>query len=235
MKKTILFAVSMSAVLLAGCLPQEQITGRVIDESGPVPGAAVLAMVWVEDGSKALPVPDINNLDQEALDTALEKDMKDRGLPMAYARAFTDGQGAFTLDKLHFSAETGKVVKAMTQPKITRITLNAFQRGYLKHAATRFPKGMDMELPPAVIKLSKPENWKQLALDNYFRLLRRDEFDQGYSKHFGATKEEKKWFLDYMSSNLNDAYQASNIKGDKQWEEDCGRDFGDIIVSTAGM
>jgi hypothetical protein len=235
MKKTILFAVSVSAVLLAGCLPQGKLTGRVVDQDGPVPGAAVLAMVWVEDGSKSMPVPDISNLDQEALDKALEKDMRDRGLPMAYARTFTGEQGAFVLDKFYFSAETKKAVKAMTQPKITRITLNAFQRGYLKHAATRFPKGMDMELSPAVVTLSKPESWKQLALDNYFRLLRRDEYDQGYSKHFGATREEKKWFLDYMTGNLNDAYQVSNIKGDKQWVEDCGHDFSDILVSSAGI
>lgn len=223
------------AVLLAGCLPQQKLTGRVMDTAGPVPGAAVLTMVWIEDAGKALPAPEIRNLAQMDLDIILEKDMKDRGLPVAYARAFTDENGMFELDTLHFSAETKKAVKVMAQPKISRITLNAFQRGYLKHAATVFPKDIAKELSPAVVRLSKPESWKQLALDNPFRTLRRDEYDQGYSKEFGATKAEKKWFLDYISSNLNEAYQASNIKGDKQWEEDCGRDFSDIVISSSGM
>lgn len=225
----------VSAVLFWGCLPQEKLTGRVIDTAGPVPEAAVLGMVWIEDAHNAKPKPEVKDLNTEDLDAALDKDMKYRGQPMAYARAFADKDGWFILDKLHFSAETKKTVKAMKQPKITRITLNAFQRGYLKHAATVFPKGTIEELSPATVILSRPESWKQLALDSSYRTLRRDEYDAGYSKEFGATKEEKEWFLDYTTSNLDKAYAESNIKGDKIWEEDCGHDFSDIIVSTAGM
>jgi len=223
------------AVLFWGCLPHEKLTGRVIDTAGPVPEATVLGMVWIEDADKARPVPDTEDLKPEDRDAALEKDMKDRGLPVAYARAFSDKNGWFTLDRLHFSAETKKAVKAMKQPKITRITLNVFQRGYLKHAVTIFPKGAAEDLPPVTVSLSRPESWKQLALDNYFRTLRRDEYDYGYSKEFGATKEEKNWFLEYTHSNLNKAYTESNIKGDKQWEEDCGHDYNDIVISTAGI
>ncbi len=223
------------AVMLYGCLPHEKLTGRVIDVTGPVPEAAVLGMLWVEDADKAMPKPDVKNLKSEDLDAALEKDMKDRGLPVAYSRAFSDKNGEFTLDKLHFSAETKKVVRAMKQPRITRITLNAFQRGYLKHAATVFPKSEAAELSPATVILSRPESWKQLALDSSYVTLRRNEYDAGYSKEFGATKKEKEWFLEYTSSNLNKAYAESNIKGDKIWEEDCGHDYNDIIISTAGM
>jgi len=223
------------AVLFYGCLPQEKLTGRVIDTTGPVPEAAVLGMVWIEDADKASPKPDVKNLKSEDLDAALDKDMKDRGLPMAYARAFSDKDGRFTLDKLHFSAETKKAVKAMKRPKITRITLNAFQRGYLKHAATVFPKSAMEELSPATVILSRPESWKQLALDSSYVTLRRNEYDAGYSKEFGATKEEKEWFLEYTKSNLNKAYAESDIKGDKQWEEDCGHDYSDLIISTAGI
>ena len=223
------------AVLFSACLPHEKLTWRVIDLTGPVPEAAVLGMVWIEDVDKARPVPDTEDLKPEDRDAALEKDMKDRGLPVAYARAFSDKNGWFTLDKLHFSAETKKAVKAMRQPKITRITLNAFQHGYLKHAATVFPKSAVKELSPATVILSRPESWKQLALDSSFRTLRRDEYDAGYSKEFGATKMEKGWFLEYTNSNLNKSYAESNIKGDKVWEEDCGHDYGDIIISTTGM
>ena len=223
------------AVLFSGCLPHEQISGRVISTTGPVPQAAILAMVWIEDGDKAKPEPDVKNLNPEERGAAYDKDMKERGLPMAYTRAFCDKDGRFTLDKLYFSAETKKAVKAMKQPRITRITLNAFQRGYIKHAVTTFVKDTDTELPPATVTLSRPDNWKQLALDNYFRTLRRDEYDYGYSKAFGATKEEKEWFLTYTQSNLENAYAESNIKGDKQWEEDCGHDYSDVMISTAGM
>lgn len=235
MKKTILFAISFFAVFSSGCLPRQELTGRVMDTSGPVPGAAVLAMVWVEDADKAFPAPIVAPLSQEQVTTLYEIDKAHRGLPAAYARAFTDTEGFFTLDKLNFSNETGKAVRAMSRPEITRITLVAFQRGHIKHAATVFPKGLPKELPPALIILPQPEGWKQLALDNYFRMLKQPEYENGYSKDYGATKEEKKWFLDYVSSNLNEAYQASDIKGDKQWEKDCGRDFSDVEVSTAGM
>lgn len=223
------------AVLFYGCLPREKLTGRVIDTAGPVPEAAVLGMVWIEDADKASPKPDIKNLKSEDLDAALDKDMKDRGLPVAYARAFSDKDGRFTLDKLHFSAETKKAVKAMKQPKITRITLNAFQRGYLKHAATVFPKSAIEDLSPATVTLFRPESWKQLALDSSYVTLRRNEYDAGYSKEFGATKEEKEWFLEYTKSNLDKAYAESDIKGDKQWEEDCGHDYSDLLISTAGI
>ncbi len=223
------------AVLLYGCLPQEKLTGRVIDTAGPVPEAAVLGMVWIEDGDKARPRPDVKDLKPKDLDAALDKDMKDRGLPMAYARAFSDKDGRFTLDKLHFSAETKKAVKAMKQPRITRITLNAFQRGYLKHAATIFPKSAIEDLSPATVTLFRPESWKQLALDSSYVTLRRNEYDAGYSKEFGATKKEKEWFLEYTKSNLDKAYAESDIKGDKQWEEDCGHDYSDLIISTAGI
>ncbi len=228
-------SVLVFAVLLSGCLPHEKLTGRVIDTAGPVPEAAVLGMVWIEDADKARSAPDTEDLKPEERTTAFEKDMKDRGLPVAYARAFSDKDGWFTLDKLNFSAETRKAVKAMKQPKITRITVFAFQRGYLKHAVTTFPKPIAEELPPATIMLARPESWKELALDSSYRMLRRDEYDAGYSKEFGATKEEKEWFLEYTNSNLNKAYAESNIKGDKRWEEDCGHDYNDVIISTAGM
>ncbi len=230
-----LFSLCLFAVLLSGCLPQEKLTGRVIDTGGPVPEAAVLGMVWIEDADKTKPAPDTKDLKSEDRDAAMEKDMKDRGLPVAYARVFSDKNGWFTLDNFHFSAETKKAVKAMKQPKITRVTMWVFQRGYRKQAVTVFPKNTTRELPTATIILFKPESWKELALDSSYRMLKRDEYDAGYSKEFGATKEEKAWFLEYTNSNLNKAYAESNIKGDKIWEEDCGHDYSDIIVSTAGM
>jgi len=223
------------AILFSGCLPHEQLTGRVITMAGPVPQAAVLAMVWIEDAGKAKPIPMAERLNGKERDIALDTDMKDRGLPAAYARTFADNNGQFKLDKLYFSAETKKTVKAMKQPRITRITLNAFQRGYLKHAVTRFPTSNPEGLPPATITLAKPQDWKELALDSSYRTLRQDEYDAGYSKDFGATKEEKNWFLTYTQSNLSEAYAQSNIKGDKNWEEDCGHDYSDVIVSTFGM
>jgi len=230
-----LFSLYFFAALLSGCLPHEKLTGRVIDTNGPVPDTAVMAMVWIEDGNKAKPEPDVKNLTPDERTAAYEKDIKERGLPAAYTRAFSDKEGWFTLDKLHFSDETKKAVKAMEQPKITRITVLAFQRGYLKHAVTTFLKDSAKELPPATIMLLQPESWKELALDSSFRTLRRDEYDYGYSKEFGATKEEKEWFLEYTNSNLAKAYAESNIKSDKQWGEDCGHDYSDIIISTAGI
>ena len=223
------------ASLLCGCPPKAQITGKVMDQQGPVPGAHVLAMVWIEDGGKALPMPDAKALQGKERDLALEKDMKDRGLPVAYARAFADKDGRFTLGKLYFSPETKKAVKAFKQPRITRIPLKAFQKGYLKHALTTFPAGQDEDLDGATIMLSRPANWKELASDSYFRTLRRDEYDYGYSKAFGATKAEKEWFLEYTKSNLQEAYEASNIKGEKNWEEICGHDFSDVTITGANM
>lgn len=223
------------ALFFSGCLPQERLTGRVIDLTGPVPEAAVLGMVWVEDGDKAGPAPDVKGLKSEEIDAAMDKDMQDRGLPAAYARTFAGKDGWFTLDNFHFSAGTKKAVKAMEQPRITRVTMWAFQRGYRKQAVTVFPQSTTSELPPATVILSRPESWKQLALDSSYRTLRQDVYDAGYSKEFGATKEEKAWFLEYTNSNLDKAYAESNIKGDKVWEEDCGHDYNDVIISTAGM
>jgi len=230
-----LFTLYFFIVLFSACLPHEKLTGRVIDLTGPVPEAAVLGMLWIEDADETKPEPDVKNLTPDDRTAIYEKDIKERGLPMAYTRAFSDRKGWFTLDKLHFSAETKKAVKAMKQPKITRITVLAFQRGYLKHAVTTFLKDSNKELPAVTITLFKPENWKELALDNFYRTLRRDEYDAGYSKEFGATKEEKAWFLEYTNSNLGKAYAESNIKGEKQWEEDCGHDYSDMIISTAGI
>ncbi len=222
-------------LFLAGCLPQEQLTGRVIDLTGPVPNAAVLGMVWIEDTDKAKPEPAVEGLKPGDRDAAYEADMKERGLPVGYARGFTGKDGWFKLNNIYFSAETKKAVKAMKQPRITRITLCAFQRGYLKRAVTLFQKRTKEEVPPATILLYKPENWTKLSTDSSFETLKQPEYNNGYSKEFGATKEEKDWFLEYTYSNLWKAYTESDIKSVKEWEEACGHDYSGIIVSTAGM
>ncbi|MDP2865923.1 MAG: hypothetical protein Q8O90_06745 [Elusimicrobiota bacterium] len=223
------------AVLFWGCLPHEKLIGRVIDTAGPVPEAAVLAMVWIEDADKARPKPDVKDLKPEERDAALEKDMKDRGLPVAYARTFADKDGWFALDNFHFSAETKKAVKAMKQPKITRVTMWAFQRGYRKQAVTLFPKQEDKEVPRATLLLFKPAGWKELYLDNIVNTLTQPYMVKGYSKEFGATEQEKDWLLKYTHSNLWKAYVDSDIKGDKELEEMCGRDYSDMIISDAGI
>jgi|GEM_PF-3790363 len=220
--------------VLAGCLPQEQLTGRVLSLGGPVPEAAVLGMIWMEEADKAKPAAITDGLTTQERNDAYEKDAKERGLPVAYARAFTDEKGWFTLDKFHFSAGTKKIIKAMKQPRITRITLCTFQRGYLKGALTAFPKD-EKELPYATMVLLRPANWKELSLDSSFSSLERPEYYNGYSKEYGATKQEKNWFLEYTHSNLYKAYTDSDIKGHKEWESYCGHDYSDVIVSTAGM
>jgi hypothetical protein len=235
MKKTILFAVSISAVLLAGCLPQEKLTGRVIDTAGPVAGAAVLGMVWVEDAAKIKPAPEAKDLSLEERDTALNTDMKTRGLPVAYARGISGDDGWFRLEKLHFSAETARAIKAMQTPRITRVTVWAFQRGYRKQAVTTFLKDNAEEIPAATLLLFKPADWKELYRDNTVDSLTRDYMVKGYSKAFGATEAEKDWILEYTHSNLWQAYVESDIKGDKAMEEMCGRDYSDLQVSPEGI
>lgn len=220
--------------LLAGCPQQEQITGRVIDLRGPVPFAPVLGMVWIEDTDQAKPAPNLEGLNSKESTYAYEADVSGRGLPAAYARAVTDEKGWFKLDKLNFSAETQKAVKAMKNPKVSRITVAAFQRGYLKGAVTAFPK-KKAALADAVIILFKPANWKELSDDNAFATFKKPEFYNGYSKEFGATEEEKNWFLEYTHSNLWKAYTESDIKGNKELEDMCGRDYSDVIVAPAGM
>ncbi len=220
--------------VLAGCPPKEQITGQVLSLSGPMPKAAVLGMFWIEEADKAKPAPILDGLNAGDRDNAYEKDVAERGLPVAYARAFTDEKGWFTLDNFHFSGETTKAVKALKQPKISRITVVVFQRGYLKGAITAFPKD-GKEIPYATIILSKPANWKELADDSSFDSLKRGEFYNGYSKEFGATEQEKNWFLEYTHSNLWKAYTDSDIKGNKKWEDVCGHDYSDVIISSAGM
>lgn len=222
-------------VLFSGCLPHEKLTGRVIDLMGPVPETAVLGMLWIEDADKAKPALGTKDLKLEDRDAALEKDMKSRGLPVAYARAFSDKNGWFTLDKLHFSAETKKAVKAMKQPKITRVTIWAFQRGYRKQAVTMFPKTKEIKLPAATMMLARPADWKELYVDNIVDTLTQDYMLKGYSKEFGATKAEKSWIFEYTQANEQRAYDTSDIKSDKKMEELCGHDYSDIIVSTAGI
>jgi len=231
-----LYLFAAFGLALQSCGPETEITGMVREDQAdtPVPGAAVLGMVWIEDADKAKPALTTDGLNIEDRNAAYEKDATERGLPVAYARTFTDEKGWFTLDRLHFSGETKKVVKAMRQPRITRVTLCAFQRGYLKGALTAFPKD-EKELPGAVILLSKPKNWKELSRDSSFSSLERPEYYNGYSKEFGATKREKNWFLEYTHSNLYKAYTDSDIKGHKEWESYCGHDYSDIIISTAGM
>ncbi|MDO8803067.1 MAG: HEAT repeat domain-containing protein [Elusimicrobiota bacterium] len=230
-----LFSLYLFAVLLWGCLPHEKLTGRVIDTTGPVPEAAVLGMVWIEDADKARPELDVNGLKSEEIDAALDKDMKDRGLPVAYARTFADKDGWFTLDNFHFSAGTNKAVKAMKQPKITRVTMWAFQRGYRKQAVTMFPKPGKKELPDATMLLVKPANWEDLYVENTVNSLTENYMLKGYSKEFGATKAEKSWIFEYTRANEQQAYDTSDIKSDKKLEELCGHDYSDIIVSTAGI
>lgn len=230
MKKTILFV-----LLFCGCLPQQKLTGRLIDTSGPVTGAAVLGMVWVEDAGKALPSPETKGITPDVLATVLDKDMAARGLPAAYSRAFSDKDGRFTLEKLHFSAATTQAIKAMKQPQITRITMWAFQRGYSKQAVTLFPKPGHEKISPATMLLARPENWKELYVENTVDSLTLDYMVKGYSKEFGATKEEKDWILEYTHSNLWKAYVDSDIKGDREMAELCGRDYSATTVSTAGL
>lgn len=235
MKNRLLLSASFCAVILAGCLPREQITGRVINTTGPVPGTAVLGMVWIEDAAQARPAPATKDLKPEDRDAVLQKDMKDRGLPVAYVRTFADNNGWFKLDGLHFSAETKKAVKGMQQPKITRITMWAFQRGYRKQAVTLFPMQENKEISPATMLLTKPNDWKELYRDNTVDTLTQDYMVKGYSKEFGATEQEKDWILEYTHSNLWKAYVESNIKGDKEMTEMCGRDYSNLEVSSAGM
>jgi len=229
MKKTILFA-----VLFCGCLPQQKLSGRLIDTSGPVADAAVLGMIWVEDAAKALPMPAIYGITPEDRDAALDKDMAARGLPVAYSRAFSDKDGQFRLEKLHFSAATTRAIKAMKQPQITRVTLWAFQRNYRKQAVTLFPR-QGKEVSPATLELIKPADWKELYRDNTVDTLTQDYMVKGYSKEFGATEHEKRWLLEYTHSNLWKAYVDSDIKGDKEMTELCGRDYSGVTVSTAGI
>lgn len=229
--RILLFAV---LPLLAGCPPREEIRGRVISLTGPVPNAAVLGMVWIEDADKIKPIPDIKGMSAKERTDIFEADISKRGLPAAYARTFTDENGWFTLDKFHYSGETKKAVRAMKNPKVSRVTVAVFQRGYAKGAVTSFPKE-GHELPYATIILTRPGNWKDLADDNSYETLRRGEFYFGYSKEFGATKEEKNWFLEYTHSNLYKAYTDSDVKANKKWEETCGHDYSDVLVSTAGM
>ncbi|PIS47244.1 MAG: hypothetical protein COT17_04400, partial [Elusimicrobia bacterium CG08_land_8_20_14_0_20_51_18] len=105
MKKTMMVFL---AFILCGCGPEAKLTGRVIDEKGPVKGAAVLGLVWIEDGDKAKPAPDLKTLKPEDINKAYETDAKGRGLPLGYARAFTGEDGQFKLDKLHFNKEGKK-------------------------------------------------------------------------------------------------------------------------------
>lgn len=229
MKKTIIFA-----LLFCGCMPQQKLMGRLIDTSGPVADAAVLGMIWVEDAAKALPAPEINSITPEDRDVALDKDMAARGLPAAYSRTFSDKGGHFTIAKLHFSSETEQAIKAMKQPRITRVTLWAFQRNYRKQAVTLFPKQGE-DVSPATLLLLKPADWKELYRDNTVDTLTQDYMVKGYSKEFGATKQEKRWLLEYTHSNLWKAYVDSDIKGDKEMTELCGRDYSGVTVSTAGI
>lgn len=224
-------------LLIQGCGPETRITGLVLDnQTGTaVPGTAVLGIVWIEDADKALPTPDTKNLKSEDRDTVLDKDTKDRGLPMAYARTFADNDGKFELANFQFSAATKKAVKAMKQPKITRVTMWAFQKGYRKQAVTMFPKQPGKAMPSASMLLARPADWKELYLDNLVNTLTQDYMVKGYSKEFGATEQEKIWLLEYTHSNLWKAYADSDIKGDKEMEEMCGRDYSDLIVSTAGI
>ena len=222
------------ALLFTACLPHEKMAGRVIDLTGPVPDAALLGMVWIEDAAKAKPTPEVKGLEGKALDDIYEKDMKERGLPVAYTRSFADANGWFALDKLHFSAETKKAVSAMKQPVVSRVTVWAFRKGYLKRAVTAFPKPGE-ELPYATLLLPKPADWKELYRENTIDSLTANYMVRGYSKAFGATKAEKSWMLEYAHSNLWQAYTESDIKGDKKYEELCGHDYSDIIVSSTSM
>lgn len=223
------------SLLLCGCLPQQKITGRVIDQSGPVPGAALLGMVWVEDAANAKPAPITKDLDPEGRDAVLEQDMTARGLPVAYSRAFSDKDGWFTLDELHFNGETRKAVAVMKEPRITRVTVWAFQHGYRKQAVTTFLKDSAQEIASATMLLSKPADWKELYRDNTVDSLTRDYMVKGYSKEFGATEAEKDWILEYTHSNLWKAYIESDIRGDKEMAEMCGRDYSDLVVSSEGI
>lgn len=222
------------AVTLTGCLQHAKLAGRVIDLSGPVPEARVLGMIWIEDGDKAKPAPDIQNLKREERDAAYEKDMQTRGLPVAYVRAFADNSGRFELGNFSFSAETKKALKAMKQPRITRMTMWAFQRGYLSQALTAFP-GQGEDVPYVTLSMIKPGNWKALYLDSTVDSLTLDYMVRGYSKEFGATKAEKSWILECMHANQWQAYTDSDIKGDKEMQEMCGHDYSDMVLSTSGI
>ena len=222
------------AAVLCGCPEKTQISGRVIDLQGPVANARVLGMVWIEDAATAKPGPNLKDLKGEALDAAYEQDMKDRGLPVAYARGMADGQGWFTLDKLNFSSKTKKAVNAMKQPVVTRVSVWAFGRGYLKRAITAFPKPGE-ELPVATMLVFKPADWKELYRENTVNSIAADYMVRAYSKEFGATKAEKSWILEYAQSNLWQAYTQSEVVGDKEAKKLCGHDYNNVIITKNGM
>ncbi|MEW5693835.1 MAG: hypothetical protein AB1765_11130, partial [Candidatus Hydrogenedentota bacterium] len=235
MKKTIIFALIFS--ILTACKPTIRITGRVIDSETDisVSEARILAMFWIEEKDKAIPKPDIEGLTQEEINKILDKDQKQRGAPLAYARTIADKYGEFELNKLYFSKETKTKLKTLKNPVLTRITLSIFARGYIKGLKSGFP-AFEKDLKPNVlIAIRKPENWKELADDSSYETLRLPEYYDGYSKKFGATKKEKEWFWKYTHSNLWQAYEDSNVKDNKKYKEICGRDFSNIIVSTSGI
>ena len=85
------------------------------------------------------------------------------------------------------------------------------------------------------MQLFKPADWKELYRDNTVDTMTQDYMVKGYSKEFGATEQEKRWLLEYTHSNLWKAYVDSDIKGDKEMTELCGRDYSGVTVSTAGI
>ena len=233
-KTLICLVVFAFGLFLQGCGPETQILGMVWeDQAGkPVPGAAVMAMIWLEDANKALKKPVFDGKTREAV---MELDMIARGQPSAYARGFTDDNGNFKLDKFHFSAETKKKAGQLKNPVVARITLMAFARGYLKTAATSFPVTTDDRAAPALLYIGKPKDWHDLYGQNTADTLTEKYMLNAYSVDYGATKAEKKWMLDYAQANLWKAYTESNIKGSEHDESLCGHDFSDVIISSAGM
>ena len=100
MKTKILVCLVFAALglVIQGCGPETKITGRVLENrtGTPISDAAVLAMIWVEETANAQPVPVVEELEPNARDGAYDADMKTRGLPAAYARAFSDKVDAAT-------------------------------------------------------------------------------------------------------------------------------------------
>ncbi len=231
----IFFIFAAFGLAMQGCGPETTITGMVWeDQAGqPVPGAAVLAMVWLEDADKALKKPVIESPEERYF--AMDRDMQQRGQPSAYARGFTDNNGRFTLDKFHFSAKTREKAGRLKNPVVTRVTVIAFGKGYLKTAATMFPENDDDSALPVLLYAGKPKDWYDLYGQNTAEALTEEYMRNGYSVDYGATKKEKAWMLAYTQSNLWKAYVESDIKGNKRYENICGHDYSDVIISSAGM